>query len=156
MQSAPDRRNGHALAATFGGSAFGHPVMGHPGGFAAIHTMGLGGARFAFRDGHHFRPFVRNRFAFVSAGVPYGHGYYDDCYARVWTSWGWSGLATCSATLRSVTKSEDCSSTPSASTFRQFERGELIDEGPRHIEREFDLRQASLLRNIPGDLNYEH
>ena len=27
----------------------------------------------------------RNRFAFVGGGWPY----YDDCYTRVWTPWGW-------------------------------------------------------------------
>jgi len=39
--------------------------------------------------------------------------------------------------------------------FGQLERGELIDEARRHIERELDLREASLLRNIPGAVNYE-
>jgi monovalent cation/hydrogen antiporter len=39
--------------------------------------------------------------------------------------------------------------------FGQLERGELIDEGRRHIERELDLREAELLRNIPGAVNHE-
>jgi monovalent cation/hydrogen antiporter len=39
--------------------------------------------------------------------------------------------------------------------FGQLERGELIDEARRHIERELDLREAALLRNIPGALNHE-
>jgi CPA1 family monovalent cation:H+ antiporter len=39
--------------------------------------------------------------------------------------------------------------------FGQLERGELIDEARRHIERELDLREAELLRNIPGAVNYE-
>ncbi len=39
--------------------------------------------------------------------------------------------------------------------FGQLERGELIDEARRHIERELDLREAVLLRNIPGALNHE-
>jgi Na+/H+ antiporter len=39
--------------------------------------------------------------------------------------------------------------------FGQLERGELIDEARRHIERELDLREATLLRNIPGALNHE-
>jgi CPA1 family monovalent cation:H+ antiporter len=39
--------------------------------------------------------------------------------------------------------------------FAQLERGELIDEARRHIERELDLREASLLRNIPGAVNHE-
>jgi hypothetical protein len=71
--------------------------MSHPGAFggrAVVHPMGLRGARFAVRDGVHFRHrFVRHRFAFVGAGYPYG--YYDDCYARVWTAWGWSWRYVC-------------------------------------------------------------
>jgi monovalent cation/hydrogen antiporter len=39
--------------------------------------------------------------------------------------------------------------------FGQLERGELIDEARRHIERELDLREAVLLRNIPGALNHD-
>ncbi len=39
--------------------------------------------------------------------------------------------------------------------FGQLERGELIDEARRHIERELDLREAELLRNIPGALNHD-
>jgi Na+/H+ antiporter len=39
--------------------------------------------------------------------------------------------------------------------FAQLKRGELIDEARRHIERELDLREAVLLRNIPGALNHE-
>jgi CPA1 family monovalent cation:H+ antiporter len=39
--------------------------------------------------------------------------------------------------------------------FSQLERGELIDEARRHIERELDLREAELLRNIPGAVNYQ-
>ncbi|HKN10847.1 MAG TPA: Na+/H+ antiporter [Pseudomonadota bacterium] len=39
--------------------------------------------------------------------------------------------------------------------FGQLERGELIDEARRHIERELDLREAELLRNIPGAINFE-
>jgi monovalent cation/hydrogen antiporter len=39
--------------------------------------------------------------------------------------------------------------------FGQLERGELIDETRRHIERELDLREVELLRNIPGALNHE-
>jgi monovalent cation/hydrogen antiporter len=39
--------------------------------------------------------------------------------------------------------------------FRQLESGELIDEARRHIERELDLREAELLRNIPGAINFE-
>jgi monovalent cation/hydrogen antiporter len=39
--------------------------------------------------------------------------------------------------------------------FRQLESGELIDEARRHIERELDLREAELLRNVPGAINFE-
>jgi len=39
--------------------------------------------------------------------------------------------------------------------FGQLERGELIDEARRHIERELDLREAELFRNIPGAVNFE-
>ena len=39
--------------------------------------------------------------------------------------------------------------------FGQLERGESIDEARRHIERELDLREATLLRNIPGAANHE-
>jgi Na+/H+ antiporter len=39
--------------------------------------------------------------------------------------------------------------------FGQLERGEIIDEARRHIERELDLWEAQLLRKIPGAVNYE-
>jgi monovalent cation/hydrogen antiporter len=39
--------------------------------------------------------------------------------------------------------------------FGQLERGELIDEARRHIERELDLREAELLRNVPGAIDFE-
>jgi hypothetical protein len=39
--------------------------------------------------------------------------------------------------------------------FGQLERGELIDEARRHIERELDLWESQLLRNIPGAVNHE-
>ncbi|MBV9970573.1 MAG: Na+/H+ antiporter, partial [Xanthobacteraceae bacterium] len=39
--------------------------------------------------------------------------------------------------------------------FGQLERCELIDEARRHIERELDLREATLLRNIPGAANHD-
>jgi hypothetical protein len=34
--------------------------------------------------------------------------------------------------------------------FGQLERGELIDDGRRHIERELDLRETHLRRNLSG------
>lgn len=83
---------------SFGGGGFGHAVIGHPvgvGSFAAVHPMGLRGGRVAFNNGFGFRHrFVRNRFAFVGVGYPYAYGY-DDCYARVWTPWGWSWRNVC-------------------------------------------------------------
>jgi hypothetical protein len=85
----------------FGGfgraGGFGAAAMARPGGFggvAAVHSMGLRGGRIAVGDRSHFRHrFVVNRFAFVGGGLPYG--YYDDCYARVWTPWGWSWRYVC-------------------------------------------------------------
>jgi hypothetical protein len=78
------------------GGGFGAAAMAHPGGFGgvAVHSMGLRGGRMAVGDRSHFRHrFVRNRFVFVGGGLPYG--YYDDCYARVWTPWGWSWRYLC-------------------------------------------------------------
>jgi len=50
--------------------------------------------RFAFNNRFHHR-FFRNRFAFfVGAGLPF-YSYYDDCYARVWTAWGWQWQNVC-------------------------------------------------------------
>jgi hypothetical protein len=85
----------------FGGfgraGGFGAAAMARPGGFggvAAVHSMGLRGGRIAVGDRSHFRHrFVVNRFAFVGGGLPYG--YYDDCYARVWTPWGWTWRYVC-------------------------------------------------------------
>ena len=39
--------------------------------------------------------------------------------------------------------------------FGQLESGESIDEARRHIERELDLREVELFRNIPGAINFE-
>jgi hypothetical protein len=67
----------------------GHAAMARPGGFggfAAVHPMGVRSGRVVVGNRVHFRHrFVGNRFAFVGAGWPY----YDDCYTRVWTPWGW-------------------------------------------------------------------
>jgi hypothetical protein len=43
------------------------------------------GRHFAFRHGRFFR---HRRFAFVG-------GFYDDCYTRVWTRWGWRWIYVC-------------------------------------------------------------
>jgi len=99
---------GHFGGGHFGGGHFG----GHMGGFArpmAGHAMFRSNhfvrdrfgfrdrGRFAFRDRDDFRfrhhRFFRNRFAFFGVGFPYG--YYDDCYARVWTPWGWRWRYVC-------------------------------------------------------------
>jgi hypothetical protein len=85
---------GHGGA--FGGGGFGLVAMGRPGGFAAVHPMGLGGGRVAFNNGVRSRPrFFRNRFAVVGVGASYGYGYYDECYDRVWTPYGWSWRYAC-------------------------------------------------------------
>jgi hypothetical protein len=47
--------------------------------------------RFAFRNRFFHHRFFGPRFAFV--GYPYG--YYDGCYSRVWTPWGWRWRYVC-------------------------------------------------------------
>ena len=85
---------GHGGA--FGGGGFGLVAMGRPGGFAAVHPVGLGGGRVAFNNSARSRPrFFRNRFAVVGVGASYGYGYYDECYDRVWTPYGWSWRYAC-------------------------------------------------------------
>jgi hypothetical protein len=84
---------GHGGMGHGGMSGFGHAggfgAMARPGGFAGVvHPMGMRRGHVVVGDRFHFRHrFVRNRFAFIGVGVPYG--YYDDCYVRVWTPWGW-------------------------------------------------------------------
>jgi hypothetical protein len=65
---------------------FSRAAVGHPGSFARV---GVAHPRFAFRD-HRFR--FRNRFLFAAA-FPYG--YYDGCYERIWTRWGWRLVNVC-------------------------------------------------------------
>jgi hypothetical protein len=80
----------------FGGGGFGHMALGRPGGFAAVHPMGLRGGRVVFNNGVRSRHrFFRNRFAVVGVGASYGYGYYDECYVRVWTPYGWSWRYAC-------------------------------------------------------------
>jgi len=75
---------------SFGGvGAGGNFAVGHPGGFAAPRSLGFHNDRFGFRRG----PFVRSRFAFFG-GYPYPY-YYDSCYSRVWTPWGWRWTYVC-------------------------------------------------------------
>jgi hypothetical protein len=73
----------------FGGGGVGRPAFSSPGRFATARPVGFN--RFAFRNRSDHR-FFRNRFA-VFAGYPYG--YYDDCYSRVWTRWGWRWQSVC-------------------------------------------------------------
>jgi len=52
-------------------------------------TMGVATGKVVLNSKHpivkHRR--VHNRFFVFAAGYPYG--YYDSCYERVWTQWGW-------------------------------------------------------------------
>ena len=100
---------GHFGGGHFGG--FGHPSMASPAMFHDHHFAfrdrdrffdrrfdrdRFFDHRFAFRDRDRFffrHRFFGPRFAFVGAGFPYG--YYDDCYARVWTPWGWRWRYVC-------------------------------------------------------------
>ena len=89
-----------------GHAGFSSGMRGGPGGFAAFSgsrsvgsmsrtgSTAWNGNRFVGR-GHvrHGHRFFRTRFAFF--GAPYGYGYYDDCYARVWTRWGWRWQYVC-------------------------------------------------------------
>jgi hypothetical protein len=77
------------------GGGLGHAGMARPGGFGgftAVHPMAMHSGHVVVGDRFHFRHrFVRNRFAFVGVGWPY----YDDCYSRVWTPWGWRWRYVC-------------------------------------------------------------
>jgi hypothetical protein len=59
---------------------FGRAAVGHPSSFA---RAGVAHPRIAFRH-HRFH----NRF-FAFAGSYYPYSYYDSCYERIWTRWGW-------------------------------------------------------------------
>jgi len=86
----------------------GHGGAGHTAGVA--HTGGVGfsgarssafrgsssafrGNRAAFAGRFGFRHRFHRRFFFV--GAPYASYGYDDCYARVWTHWGWRWRNVC-------------------------------------------------------------
>jgi hypothetical protein len=60
-------------------------AVGHPSSFARV---GVAHPRFAFR--HHR---IHNRF-FVFAGA-YPYSYYNSCYERIWTRWGWRWTYVC-------------------------------------------------------------
>jgi hypothetical protein len=89
-----------AVAAIAAGSAFGSAALAHgtghasagrsaavghvAGGHVAVHSGG-------FMSGHHH---FRHRF-FAGGLAYFGGPYYDDCYARVWTRWGWRWVSVC-------------------------------------------------------------
>jgi len=55
----------------------------------------VGNNRFFFHNRFVHHRFFRNRFAFfVGAGFP-AYSYFDDCYSRVWTPWGWRWQYVC-------------------------------------------------------------
>jgi len=64
---------------------FSRAAVGHPGSFARV---GVAHPRFA---GRHHR--FHNRFFVYAGGYPYG--YYDGCYERIWTRWGWRVVNVC-------------------------------------------------------------
>jgi len=66
------------------GMGFSHPGIGR---FAGVSHVGrfAHGRHFAFRHGRFFH---HRRIAFVG-------GFYDDCYTRVWTRWGWRWISAC-------------------------------------------------------------
>ena len=74
-----------------------HAAIGHVGpvGIAGARSMAWHGNHVAF--GHHFA-FRHHRFhnRFFFAGAPFAYAsYYDGCYARVWTPWGWRWTNVC-------------------------------------------------------------
>ncbi len=79
--------------ARFGGARFaGGPIGAHAafgprfGGWHGGHFVGRHGFFF-----HHHR-----RFAFFGAPFLYaGYGYYDGCWQRSWTPWGWQWVNAC-------------------------------------------------------------
>ena len=79
---------GHAGFARHG--AFARPIAFHSSRFVVGRPMAFR-HRSAFR--HH--RFFRNRFAFIGLGAAYPYGYYNSCYAPVWTRWGWRWRYVC-------------------------------------------------------------
>ncbi len=76
-----------------GHGGFGHVGgFGHPGGFGrfgGIRPLGFHAGPYPFR----FRRFFNNRVVLFGVGFPYG--YFDACYAQVWTPWGWGWTYVC-------------------------------------------------------------
>ena len=93
---------GFARAGGIGHAGFARPAFAH-GGFGRVGVARpafFHGNRFAFRHPGSFRNhrrFGRNRFAFIGAGAGYDFydSYYDSCYARVWTPYGWQWTDVC-------------------------------------------------------------
>jgi hypothetical protein len=89
-----------------GGPHFSGGMGGGPH-FSSAHVTGMGHPGMAFSShpfiGRHFTRFDHDRFFFrhhrfghrffFVGGFPYG--YYDSCYARVWTPWGWRWRYVC-------------------------------------------------------------
>jgi hypothetical protein len=108
---------GRVSGGGFGRTAFAGSGFASPGGFerfAATRPFAGPGTRFAFNNRTAFRKssfvsnrfafrhhrFFRNRFAFAfGAAFPYDYydygSYYDNCYERVWTRWGWRWINVC-------------------------------------------------------------
>jgi hypothetical protein len=114
---------GHASMGSFGG--MGRAGMGSPGmgmgraGFVGSRAMamsgpmgmsgmrsarwngarwsGWNGGRWAGHNRHHHR-FFRVGFGVGFFGYPYydDYSYYDSCYQRIWTPYGWSWQYACS------------------------------------------------------------
>jgi len=77
-------------------AAFSAIALGSTAAASAMHGHGMG-MGMGFHPGfHHGFAFHHHRFfhrGFFFAGVPYA--YDDDCYARVWTRWGWRWRSVC-------------------------------------------------------------
>lgn len=76
-------RFGHVGGPAFGGARFAHAAIGPRFAGAGWH------GRHAFHHHHHFR-----RFAVFGAPVIYA-GYYDGCWRRSWTPYGWRWVNVC-------------------------------------------------------------
>jgi hypothetical protein len=79
------------------GGSVGFSAMSGPRSMGSFSRSGSwSGNRMAGRHhGHHGHRFFRNRFAFVGGYGYYPYDYYDDCYRRVWTPYGWRWRYAC-------------------------------------------------------------
>ena len=79
---------GRASIGSAGFARMGGPGIGRVGiGRAPFARVAVAHPRFAFRH-HRFH----NRFFFAAA---FPIGYYDSCYERIWTRWGWRLINVC-------------------------------------------------------------